>query len=80
MMKLAPLAMQDSSFIEACQNKAGDYGRRGEGQYQRMMTDPTHKFYEDFERGGKASSDYINDFYRRAVGTGKVKIGEGVSV
>lgn len=81
LLRLAPLAMQDSSFLESLPHAGGEITQdEAKAEYEKMMTDPTHKFYQDFKRGGKASNDYINDFYRRAVGSGKVKIGEGVSV
>jgi len=81
MLRLAPLAMQDSSFLDSLPSKGGEItGEEAQAELQKIMTDPTHPLYEDFKRNGKKSNDYINDFYRRAYGSGKVPLGKGVTI
>jgi hypothetical protein len=81
LLRLAPLAMQDSSFMETIRRPGGEAdGADVKAEYAKVMSDPTHKHYEGFKRGEKAANDYVNELYRQAYGTEPVKIGEGVKV
>jgi hypothetical protein len=79
-MKLAPLAMQDSSFIESIPVQGGEItAEDARAEYARILSDPTHPQYEGFKRQDKKALEYVNNLYSRAYGNAKVKIGEGVS-
>lgn len=80
LLRLAPLAMQDSSFIETLPVKGGEIsGEAATAEYADIMSNPKNPRYEGFHRGDKAVLQYIDDLYKRAHGTGVQKIGEGVS-
>lgn len=81
MLRLASLAMQDSSFIDSLPHAGGEIsGDDAQAELTKIMNDKTHPLYDDFKMGGKKSNDYINDYYRRAYGSGKVPIGKGVTI
>jgi hypothetical protein len=81
MLRLAPLAMQDSSFIDSLPHAGGEItGAEAQAELTKIMNDKTHPLYDDFKMGGKKSNDHINDIYRRAYGSGKVPLGKGVTI
>lgn len=70
LMRLAPLAQQDSSFMQDLVVKSGETAGVGaRDEYARVMTDPTHPHYEGFRRKSKESEAYINDLYKKSYGT-----------
>lgn len=81
MMRLAPLAMQDSSFIDSIPTKGGEItGDAAREEYAKVMSDPKHPMYEPLRRRDPKAEQYVNDLYRKAYGNEKVQIGEGVGV
>lgn len=81
MMRLAPLAMQDSSFIDSIPTKGGEMTAEAvREEYHKIMTDPKHPMYEALRRRDPKAEQYVNDLYRKAYGNEKVQIGEGVGV
>jgi len=46
----------------------------------RVMSDPTHQHYADWNRGGKQAQDYVHGLYERLHGKGTVEIGESLRV
>lgn len=76
LMRLAPLAQQDSSFLKDAA-KGGDGSVTGDdvrAEVARIMTDKTHPMYEGYRRQDKKVQDHIDELYRKAYGTGKVEI------
>lgn len=81
MLRLAHLAMQDSSFIDSLPRQGGQMtGQEAEAEYGRMMSDPKHPHYEGFKRGDKEAEAYATELFRKAHGNEKVVLGEGVRV
>ncbi len=81
MLRLAPLAMQDSSYIDSLPRRGGDMSADdAQAEFSKVMSDKTHKHYEGFRRGDKAAEAYVNELFKRAHGNEKVTIGQGVSV
>lgn len=83
LMRLAPLAMQDSSFLK-------EIVRSGEGamtqddvraELTRAMTDRNHAMHQEYRRGTKKWSDWVDSLYRQLPGASdKVEIGAGGGV
>lgn len=76
LMRLAPLAQQDSSFLKDL-GKGGDGSMTGDdvrAEVARIMTDKTHPMYEGYRRQDKKVLDHVDELYRKAYGTGKVEI------
>jgi hypothetical protein len=81
MLRLAPLAMQDSSFMDTLSRKGGEMsGADAEAEYAKVMNDPKHPHYEGFKRHDPAAEAYVNELFRKAYGTEKVTIGQGVGI
>ena len=81
LLRLAPLAMQDSSFVESLPVKGGEItGEAAKAEYADIMSNPKNPKHEGYLRSDKAVMQYIDDLYKRAYGTGVQKIGEGLSV
>lgn len=81
MMRLAPLAAQDSSFMETITHKGGEIpGEDAKAEYARVIQDKTHPHYAGFQRQDPKSVQYVDELYKRAYGTEKVTIGQGVGV
>ena len=75
-MRLAPLAMQDSSLMPK-----GDDGGAGaitgdtvRAEVADIMSNPQNPRYAGYHRKEKAVMDYIDQQYQKAYGTGKVTI------
>ena len=81
MLRLSALAAQDSSFIESLPVQGGQItGESATAEYAKVLNDTSHPHYEGFRRGDKAALAYVDDLYRRAYGTQKVSLDQGVSV
>jgi hypothetical protein len=81
MLRLAPLAMQDSAFVESLQRGGGEIsGEAAREEYAKIISDPTHAMHGPLMRRDKKAEAYVDELYRKAYGTEKVRIGEGVSV
>lgn len=81
MMRLAPLALQDSSFMETVPVKGGQIsGEEARTQYADILSNPQNKWYEAFKRRDPKAEAHVNELYKQAYGNEKVRIGEGVGV
>ena len=70
LLRLAPLAMQDSSFIESIPRAGGEIsGDEAMKEYQDIMTNPQNKMHAGYLAGDKKVDEHINELYRRAYGT-----------
>jgi hypothetical protein len=79
MMRLAPLAMQDSSFIESIPTKGGEKTpEEVRTEYAEIISNPQHPMHAGLMRRDAKVEQYVNDLYRKAYGNAKVQIGEGV--
>jgi predicted transcriptional regulator len=76
MMRLAPLAQQDSSFIRDLSRPGG--GMDGDAvrlEVSKIMNDKTHPMYEGYWRKDPAVMQHIDQLYRKAYGEEKVVLG-----
>lgn len=76
LMRLAPLAQQDSSFLKDV-GKGGDGSMTGDdvrGEVAKIMSDKSHPMYEGYWRQDKKVLDHIDSLYKKAYGEGKVEI------
>jgi hypothetical protein len=81
MMRLAPLAMQDSSFIESIPHKGGELTpEQVRTEYAEIISNPQHPMHAGLMRRDPKVEQYVNDLYRKAYGNAKVQIGEGLGV
>ena len=74
-MRLAPLAMQDSSVAAGLGSK-GDGGVTGDDVRKEMasiMNDPTNAKNKLYWAQDKATMEYVNELYKKAYGDGKVE-------
>lgn len=75
LMRLAPLAMQDSSFLQSIPKAGGEItGEAAREEYAKVMSDPKHEHYEGFKRGEKKAHDYVDGIYEKAYGNAQVVI------
>lgn len=81
MMRLAPLAMQDNSFIESIPTKGGEMApEAAREEANKVYFDPSHPLnaaYKLNPRDPKVEA-YISGLYRKAYGNEKVNISDGV--
>ena len=78
-MRLAPLAMQDSSFIAEMDKAAGSGGGEMKGEDVRaevakIMTDKTHPMHEGYLKRDPKVQEHIDGLYKKAYGDGKVEL------
>lgn len=79
MLRLAPLAMQDSSLIDSLKREGG--GLTGEDVRKELADimsnteNPKHKLFMSQD---KATMAYVDDLYRKAHGTGVVEVSAGI--
>lgn len=79
LMRLAPLAMQDSSFIESIPSKGGEKtAEEVRSEYAEIISNPKHPMHDGLMRRDPKVEAYVNDLYRKAYGNAKISIGEGV--
>jgi len=78
LMRLAPLAMSDSSFLADMQRPGGEMkGEDATAELSKIMSDKTHPHYEGYKRGDPKSMAYVTELYRKAHGTKTVEFGSG---
>ncbi len=78
LMRLAPLAAQDSTFMSTIQRTGGEIpGDEARAEYAKILNDKTHPMHEGLMRGDPKVDAYLTDLYQRAYGTGQVPIGGG---
>jgi hypothetical protein len=75
-MRLAPLAMQDSSFIRDASRPGGGMDADAvRTEVARIMTDKSHPMHEGYWRKDPAVMQHIDTLYKKAYGEEKVVIG-----
>jgi hypothetical protein len=73
LMRLAPLAQQDSSFMESLSVKGGEMsGEAARDEYAKVMSDPKHPQYEGFKKGTKEALAYVDNLYKQSYGNAPV--------
>jgi len=78
-MRLAPLAQQDSSFIK--DGKAGVIsGEDVRTELADIMSNPKNEHYEGYRRGDPKALAHVEGLYKKAYGDGKVTLGEGITI
>lgn len=74
-MRLAPLAQQDSTFIKGLQRPGGEMsGDDVRTEIGRIMSDKNHPDYAGYLRQDKAVMAKVEELYKKAYGTAKVEI------
>lgn len=79
LMRLAPLAMQDSSIL-ASQPSAGTSSATGDAvrsEVASIMSDPTNPKHKLYHQGDKATLEYVDELYKKAYGGGQVEVSGG---
>jgi hypothetical protein len=80
-MRLAPLAQQDSAFLKEVSRPAGGMtGDEVRAELGRIMSDKTHPKFAGYWRQDKDVMAYVEDLYKKAYGEGKVELGGGIEV
>lgn len=81
MMRLAPLALADSSFMETVPHLGGDKsGEEAKAELAKIMSDPTHPDHAGYKRADEKVMAKIREMYKAAYGTAPYQIGQGVTV
>ncbi len=76
LMRLAPLAESDSSFIRDMSRPGGGMDADAvRAEVQRIATDKTHPMYEGYRRADPKVMAHIDGLYKKAYGDEKVQIG-----
>lgn len=78
MMRLAPLAEQDSSLVEQVSQVRGpspDNLSAVYAEYNKIATDKSHPWHEGFIKGDPEVSKKIDEMFRKVVGPGSFQIG-----
>jgi len=79
MMRLAPLAVQDSSFLRETARAGGEMsGDDVRVELAKIMSDKAHPMYEGYKRNDPKVLAHVEELYKKAYGDAKVTIGEGV--
>lgn len=75
-MRLAPLAAQDSSFIAGLptQNGSAVTAESAKAELGKIMSDKTNERYAGYWKQDKEVMAYVQDLYKRAYGTGQVEL------
>jgi len=76
LMRLAPYAMQDSSFVEKLGSQSGGSasGEAARNEVSAIMSDPKHPMYAGYKRNDQAVKDHIAALYSKAY-PGTVELG-----
>jgi hypothetical protein len=65
MLRVASLAMQDSSFMESLPHSVGTKTEEeARAEYSKIMGDPTHPMHEGYLRRDAKVEQYVNDLYK----------------
>ena len=71
MLRLAPLAMADSSFFEQIPRGGGEISRdAAKAELADIMTNPENKMHAGYKANDKKVMDHIRELYVRALGQG----------
>ena len=73
LMRLAPLAMQDESFMAGAGTGAG--GIDAQKELASIMTDPKNPRYELYRKADPATMEYVAGLYKRQYGDKTVEVG-----
>jgi len=71
LLRLAPLAMQDSSFMESLPHAGGELSSdAAKAELAKIISDPTHKHHLGFKKipMDPEADRYVQDLYKRAYG------------
>jgi hypothetical protein len=74
LMRLAPLAQQDSSFLVGTRKGGEMSGDDVRSEVAKIMSDKSHPMYEGYHRNDPKVSRHIEELYVKAYGNGKVEI------
>lgn len=76
LMRLAPLAAQDSSFIAGlpAQNGGAVTADAARAELGKIMSDPTHAMHAGYWKQDKAVATHVQELYRKAYGTAQVEL------
>lgn len=67
LMRLAPLAMQDSSFMESVPRAAGEIsGKAAQAEYADIISNPKNERHEGWKKSDPKVMQYIDELYRKA--------------
>ena len=81
MLRHAALAAQDSSYVDALPEEGGAMsGEEVREEMARIMSDKTHPMYEGYRRRDPKVEAYVDNLYRKAYGTKKVNMDEGIRI
>lgn len=76
LLRLAPLAMQDSSFLKDLPRQGGEMkGEDVKAEVAKIMSDKNHPDHAGYWRGDKTVIAKIDEMYRKAYGNAPVAIG-----
>jgi hypothetical protein len=76
-MRLAPLAAQDSSFIAGLPAQNGGGAATAESakaELGKIMSDKTHELNAGYWRNDKAVMAHVQELYKKAYGSGQVQV------
>lgn len=75
-MRLAPLAAQDSSFVAglAPQNGGGVTAENAKDELGRIMSDKNNEWHAKYMKQDKSAQDHVQELYRKAYGVGTVEL------
>jgi len=80
-MRLAPLAEQDSSFLKDVERPAGAMASDEiKAELARIMSDKTHPMHEGWVRRDPKVLEHVDSMYRKGYGEAKVDLAGGVTV
>lgn len=69
LMRLAPLAMQDSSFVESIPSGNGELTpEQVRSEYAEIISNPKHPMHEGLHRRDPKVEEYVTNLYNRAYG------------
>ena len=81
MMRLAPFAQQDSSFMKDIARPGGGMSADDvRGEVAKIMTDKTHPMYEGYWRKDPKVMSHVEELYKKAYGDAKVELSGGITV
>lgn len=80
LMRLAPLAEQDSSFFAETSKSGAASGVDVRSEVAKIATDTTHPMHAGYTRRDPKVMQYIDELYRKAYGSDPVEIGQGITV
>lgn len=80
MMRVAPLALQDSSFMEQLPQSGGQIsGEDARAELAKIMSDKNHPDHAGYWRGDKTVNAKVDELYRKAYGNAPVALDAGIN-